>query len=231
MRIIICGLLVLLAGCSSRLPTEEEQNFSRIANPNALSEVAYIEDATGLQWVSPALTVAHYDTLMIDPVGVHPQAKNVAQVPAGVLDRVSLRLTQILHDELGKGIDIVDSSQPKAARLQVEISRASTDMEDLKITEVLPYGALIGATKALLGTRDRNVRLLVESQLLDSQSGEVLAERVSVLLAEDILENDTELLKYQQIKEIVDQFTQDIVHFIRLTVYEAEKNTKPRHLG
>ncbi|WP_052260979.1 DUF3313 family protein [Photobacterium gaetbulicola] len=125
---------------------------------------------------------------------------------------------------MAAGVPVVEKTGPKTAILRVEITRASTDMEDLKITEILPYGALIGGTKALLGTRDRNVRLLVESQLVDSLSDDILAERVSVLLAKDVLENDREMLRFEQIQETVDTFTQDIVYFIRLTAYTAKEN-------
>ncbi|MCW8330824.1 DUF3313 domain-containing protein [Photobacterium sp. SDRW27] len=217
-------LVMFIAGCSSRLPTDSEQPTSLIQNSDQMVEVEYIHDATGLQWVSPSLEISQYDKLKIEPVGLHQDARAVRQIPAAVLKRVSGRLTQRLTQELGEGVPLVEKPQPQAATLKVMISRASTDMEDLQITEVLPYGALIGGAKALLGTRDRNVRILVESQLVDSQTDEVLAERVGVILAKGILENDTVELEYDQIRETVDRFTQDIVHFIRLTAYQATIN-------
>ncbi|PSW16948.1 DUF3313 domain-containing protein [Photobacterium sanctipauli] len=213
--------IALLAGCSSRLPTDQEWAESSAQRKGELVEVEYIEDATGLQWVSPTLEVSKYQQLMIEPVGLNQKAKTDHQLPEKVLERISHRLTGILEEELSNGVPITHSPNDHTAILRVEITRASTDMEDLKITEILPYGAIIGGTKALLGTRDRIVRLLVESQLLDSTTGELLAERVSVLLAKDILENDTEQLRFEQIKDAVERFTQDIVHFIRLTAYQG----------
>lgn len=220
--VILCCLIT--AGCSSRLPTEEERAVSKAASSRTMEEVSYIEDANGLQWVSPQLALSDYQQIMVEPVGLHQRTQAVHQIPPAVLGRVSERLQQRLEEELAIGVPVVEAPGPKTATLKVEISRASTDMEDLKITEVLPYGALIGGAKALLGTRDRNVRLLVESQLVDSQSDEILAERVSVLLAKDVLENDSEMLRFEQIQETVDRFTQDIVYFIRLTAYTAKEN-------
>ncbi|MGF1725519.1 DUF3313 family protein [Photobacterium nomapromontoriensis] len=224
MRYLIFAIMGLLVGCSSRLPTVEEQAASKIVNSNQLVEVEYIEDATGLQWVSPRLNASDYNKLIVMPVGLNQDASQDRQLPVKVLVRVSERLTMLIADELARGIAIIDTPDQHTATLHIEITRASTDMEDLKITEMLPYGAIIGGTKALLGTRDRNVRLMVESQLVDSLSGEVLAERVSILLAKDILENDTEKLKYEQIEEMVDRFTQDIVYFIQLSAYQASHN-------
>ena len=168
--------------------------------------------------------LSDYQQLIIEPVGLHQRTQAVHQIPPAVLERVSARLQQLLEEELSAGVPVVDEPGQKTAILRIEISRASTDMEDLKITEILPYGALIGGAKALLGTRDRNVRILVESQLLDSQTEEILAERVSVLLAKDVLENDREMLRFEQIQQTVDKFTQDIVHFIRLSAYTAKVN-------
>lgn len=222
---IISFSLVLL-GCSSRLPTEDERQTQFIQNNDKLIEVEYIEDATGLQWVSPTVEVSEYNKILINDVGIHQNAKAVRQIPESVLDKVSERLTTIVKQELTQGVEVVDKTGADTATLNIMISRASTDFEDLQITEVLPYGALIGSAKALLGTRDRNVRILVESQLIDSQTEEVLAERVGVILAKGILENDDVELEYEQIKETVELFTQDIVHFIRVTAYQAAINEK-----
>ncbi|PSV48464.1 DUF3313 domain-containing protein [Photobacterium indicum] len=222
---IISFSLVLL-GCSSRLPTEDERQTQFIKNNDKLIEVEYIEDATGLQWVSPTVEISEYNKILINDVGIHQNAKAVRQIPESVLDKVSERLTTIVKQELTQGVEVVDKTGADTATLNIMISRASTDFEDLQITEVLPYGALIGSAKALLGTRDRNVRILVESQLIDSQTEEVLAERVGVILAKGILENDDVELEYEQIKETVELFTQDIVHFIRVTAYQAAINEK-----
>lgn len=224
MRRVILMCCLVAAGCSSRLPTDEERAVSQAANRRQLVEVSYVEDANGLQWVSPHLALSDYQQVMVEPVRLHPRTQAVHQIPPAVLGRVSHRLQLRLKQELATGVPVVDEPGPKTAILRVEISRASTDMEDIKITEILPYGALIGGTKALLGTRDRNVRLLVESQLVDSQSEAILAERVSVLLAKDVLENNREMLRFEQIQAAVDQFTQDIVYFIRLTAYTAKEN-------
>ncbi|MGF1873210.1 DUF3313 domain-containing protein [Photobacterium indicum] len=222
---IISFSLVLL-GCSSRLPTEDERQTQFIKNNDKLIEVEYIEDATGLQWVSPTVEISEYNKILINDVGIHQNAKAVRQIPESVLDKVSERLTTIVKQELTQGVEVVDKTGADTATLNIMISRASTDFEDLQITEVLPYGALIGSAKALLGTRDRNVRILVESQLIDSKTDEVLAERVGVILAKGILENDDVELEYEQIKETVELFTQDIVHFIRVTAYQAAINEK-----
>ncbi|WP_299013836.1 DUF3313 domain-containing protein [uncultured Photobacterium sp.] len=222
--IVVLLFSLIICGCSSRLPTEEEQQSNLIQHLDKMVEVEYIRDATGLQWVSPTLKISQYDKLKIEPVDLHQSAKAVRQIPEPVLERISLRLTSKLKQELADGVELVDGPKDKAATLKIMISRASTDMEDLQINEVLPYGALIGGAKALLGTRDRNVRILLEAQLVDSQSEEILAERVGVILAKGILENDTVELEYDQIKDTVDRFTQDIVHFIRLTAYQATLN-------
>lgn len=223
------SLLILLfsfivSGCSSRLPTEDEQQSNLVVYRDKMTEVEYISDATGMQWVSPALEISQYSKLLIEPVGLHQSATAVRQIPEPVLKLVSQRLTNVLKTELGQGVELVDRSGVDTATLKIMISRASTDMEDLQINEVLPYGALIGGAKALLGTRDRNVRILVESQLVDSRTDAILAERVGVILAKGILENDTVELEYEQIRDTVDRFTQDIVHFIRLTAYQATLN-------
>ena len=227
-NIIMCMVTTLmmvgLSGCTSRLPTEDEQAAIINSSDNPLIEVRYIEETTGLQWVSPDLDVADYQSLLVAPVALHPQAQHVEQIPVGVLEKISQRLTQRVSDKLAVNVPIVGQPDVGTAKLNIDITHASTEMEELQITEVLPYGALIGGAKALLGTRDRNVRILVESQLVDSMTGEILAERVSVLLAEDILENDRETLRYEQIEAAVDTFTQDIVDFLRITVYEAKQS-------
>jgi hypothetical protein len=222
---IISFSLVLL-GCSSRLPTEDERQTQFIKNSDKLVEVEYIEDATGLQWVSPTVGVSEYNKILVNDVGIHQNAKAVRQIPERVLAKVSERLTTIVKQEFTRGVEVVDKAGSNTVTLNIIISRASTDFEDLQITEVLPYGALIGSAKALLGTRDRNVRILVESQLVDSQTDEILAERVGVILAKGILENDDVELEYEQIKETVELFTQDIVQFIRVTAYQATLNEK-----
>lgn len=175
------------------------------------------------QWVSDAVQPHYYTSLIVPKVELEQNKTHSKQIPETVLEKLSTVVTKQLRSNISSDIKVVDKVGPHVAQINLRISRATANPEDLKLTEVIPIGAVIGAVKMALGTRDQSVRIIIEAQIVDSISNKPLAERVSVIEAAGVLENDKSSLRYEQIEKDVDNFVKEVRTFIQSAAYEAQQ--------
>lgn len=215
--------LLLLTACSSLVPTSKEISNNDIPKNETLKEVDFDSLEKGVQWVSDTVQPHYYTSLIVPKVKLERNITYSKQIPEAVLEELSTIVTKQLRSNISSDIKVVDKVGPHVAQINLRISRATANPEDLKLTEVIPIGAVIGAVKMALGTRDQSVRIIIEAQIVDSISNKPLAERVSVIEAAGVLENDKSSLRYEQIKKDVDNFVKDVRTFIQSAAYEAQQ--------
>ncbi|MPY21178.1 DUF3313 domain-containing protein [Shewanella psychropiezotolerans] len=216
-------VLVFLSGCSSLTPTATDLATTDSLINEPLHEVDYDADKKGIQWISKSIVPQYYTALMVSKVELKRDYTQDKQIPEAVLNQLADEITEQLRQEISSSMKVVDKAGEHVAQINIRISRATTEPEDLKLTEIIPIGAVIGSVKMALGTRDKTVRIIVEAQILDSVTSKPLAERVSVISAPSVLENSRAHLNYEQIRENVDNFVKETRQFIQSAANEANQ--------
>ncbi|AQS37330.1 Protein of unknown function (DUF3313) [Shewanella psychrophila] len=217
-------VLVLLTGCSSLTPTATDLATTDALTNKPLHEVDYDTDKKGVQWVSKSIVPHYYKALLVPKVELKRDSTQDKQIPESVLEKLANEITGHLRQEISPSMKLVDKAGENVAQVNIRISRATTEPEDLKLTEIIPIGAVIGSVKMALGTRDKNVRIIIETQIVDSVTLKPLAERVAVIKASGVLENSSSHLNYEQIRTNVDNFVQETRMFIFSAAYEAHQD-------
>ncbi|MGF1886752.1 DUF3313 domain-containing protein [Photobacterium profundum] len=169
-------------------PNKQRDIEQRYPENETLKEVDSDSLEKGVQWVSDAVQPHYYTSLIVPKVELEQNKTHSKQIPETVLKKLSTVVTKQLRSNISSDIKVVDKVGPHVAQINLRISRATANPEDLKLTEVIPIGAVIGAVKMALGTRDQSVRIIIEAQIVDSISNKPLAERVSVIEAAGVLE-------------------------------------------
>ncbi|UJF17604.1 DUF3313 domain-containing protein [Vibrio sp. SS-MA-C1-2] len=223
-KLIMTAVLgMFIVGCASSIATKKDLASDDLPKDVKLKQVDYTKDSKGLQWVSSNLTPEYYHHLILPEVELNPDPNYDKQIPADVLNQLSKEISDALRADLSEHIKVTDKEGSHVAKLVIHVTRATTSPENLRVTEVLPIGAVVGAIKEAAGTRDRSVRIVITSQIFDSVTGAPLAERVSVLNANGVLENNASKLTYKDIKKDVDNFIKEVRTFVESAAYYAQQ--------
>ncbi|EXJ12641.1 DUF3313 domain-containing protein [Imhoffiella purpurea] len=173
---------LVLAGCASQgtQKTLGEQNSGFLKD---YSNLQWTQDRQGnpvRTWISPSLAPERYDAILLEPLRLYPEPRPTEQVSREELERILAYANQALKRELAKRFVLVNRPQPGAVRLRAAISGVAAQGEGLAPYQYVPIAlAATMAKRAVAGTPQRAF-IVGESELLDSVSGELLAQQVKV---------------------------------------------------
>ncbi|UJF17179.1 DUF3313 domain-containing protein [Vibrio sp. SS-MA-C1-2] len=167
-----------------------------------LQPMNYDKGNHGLEWISPAAKHNQYEKLMIAPVILDSANIQTNRIPDNVLleltNQVNLSLTAQVESTT---MPVVQKKGQDVAKLVVTIAKANTHGENMKPTEIIPVGALIGLVGEAAGFRDESVRLFAVLKLVDSETDQLIAERVAVYNGNGVLDNNHSVLTLKDLKK------------------------------
>ena len=208
--------VAILAGCMSSKP--DAANYSGwMKNYDDLTEFKTATGGTSMRWISPSLKKGQYTALMIDPVTYYPAAPANSQVTQKTLNEIPTYLVQQVRKDLGGNIKIVQQPGPGVLRLRAAITGVDTPTEGLQFYEVIPVALIFAGAQAATGHRDHNTLVYLEAQLIDSQSGNVLAKVVRKGIGENI-KNDKAQMTLADAKPVLDNWAKDAAVFAKTFV-------------
>jgi hypothetical protein len=168
----LCTLVMLAGGQAQATNSGFLPDYSRLEDS---------KDANGAplrRWLSPKLTKANYEKMIIDKVSYYPTPKASEQVSDQALqdiqDHIDTQLRTVVLAEVPQATD----PGPGILRLKVAITAAETTATGLKPWQVIPMALVVQGAEAATGKRKRNVVLAIESLVTDSVTNEVLSEAV-----------------------------------------------------
>jgi hypothetical protein len=88
--------------------------------------------------------------------------------------------------------------------MRMAITGVSTSAQGLKGYEYIPFAAIAAGVTSATGARDREACILVETELLDSLTGERMFIEVYKQKGEQLIENDTEILALDTVRDLID---------------------------
>lgn len=215
------ALLLALSACSSNdkearseeLEEKLDTNYSGFLTKthyDLLKEVRVPSDHVVFRYLSPRLGPENYDAVIVEPVVFYPQARPNEQVPQETLATLQSALEDLLRDNISLVVPLTTDPGPRVMRAHLAITGVDVDDEGLRPLEYLPIGFLYAKGSEATGSRTQEVRIYLESKVVDSQSGELLAAGVREITGPD-LDNAREQLEAKQLNKGLDIAGRDLV--------------------
>jgi hypothetical protein len=169
---VICSVSLLTAGAARAADSGFLPDYSKLENT---------KDSNGVpvrRWLSPKLTKANYQKVIIDKVVFYPEPQASDQVSDQTLKDIQNYVdTQLRTVALDKVPQVTDPG-PGVLRLKLAITAVDTSAAPLKPWQIIPVALVIQGAEAASGHRTRDADLSIESLVTDSVTNEVLGENV-----------------------------------------------------
>ena len=209
LSVLICLMMIILSACSASQPTAVNPSLSSSssASGSAASTPQY-EEVSGnhTRWIGDKLVAGNYKHLLIDSVVMDPAPKGLTSGQQALLDELFTTFNKILLNGLSAKVSVVNAPGDGVARLQPTFTNISSTMQGMKAYEVVPLAALLGGIKAATGTRDKEVELWLEAELVDSQTNEILARIIRKGSADQA---DRKQAEVEDVREMLQQWAKE----------------------
>jgi len=164
--------VLLVAGCASEPPTRESGflgDYSRLEKQDAPG------GGSRLAYVNPTFTPSNYSALWLDPVVFYPEPKPTENVSMATMNQVREYMDQALRSRLAGKVRMVNHAGPGVAHARLAITAVGAETEALAPYQYIPIALVVtGAKAAIEGGRPQDATLAIETQVSDSQSGQLL---------------------------------------------------------
>jgi len=198
-------LSLLLAGCGH---TPVQVDDSEFLEP--IQGFVESGDLEGTKtYVSPTADFSEYSTIYIEPVKIFPALNNEdlsegqRQLKKQISDYLTSRYREVFANTTS--YTVVDSKDmPNTLILESSISAVTVEFDELGGMSYMPM-MFVGTMVARATFQDGNIRLLGESRLRDSQSGDVLIQMMRLQKGKASNSNAEELV-FADIKPTLDEW-------------------------
>lgn len=164
--------VLLVAGCASEPPTRESGflgDYSRLQKQDAPG------GGTRLAYINPSFTPEKYSAVWVDPVVFYPEPKPTDNVSMATMNQVREYMDQALRNRLANKVRLVNHAGPGIAHARIAITAVGAETEALAPYQYIPIALLVtGAKAAVEGGRPQDASLAIETQVSDSQTGQLL---------------------------------------------------------
>ena len=144
------------------------------------SQLEVRKDAKGSErriWVNEKTNWQSYERMLVDPVQLYPKPEGTVRVTLGTLFDIRDYLNAGLAKAAAASMPLAKEPGPGVLRLRSAITAVSVD-NSLKPYQLIPIAMIVTVAQRQAGAASYPVKLHVESELIDSATGEVLARSV-----------------------------------------------------
>ena len=128
-------------------------------------------------WVSPKLTRANYQKVMMDPITFYPSPQPTDKVSMETLDAIRAYADRAMRTAMSKVEPLADAPGPGVLRCRTAIT--AVDVKgSLKPYQLVPVALVVTGVKEASGSGRRDLHLYVESEFTDSVTGEPVARAI-----------------------------------------------------
>jgi len=174
--------VLVVAGAGARADDQANSGFLGDDSVYAKLETVQLPDGQkGKRWVGPRANFANFQRVLVEDVALYPKPEPGPQVSQETLDQISKYLSSELKQKVGSVLVMAEQPGPGVLRMRTAVTGVLIKTEGLKPYELVPVAAVFSGLKAASGKRAEEVHVFVESQFLDSVSGELVAAGVREL--------------------------------------------------
>ncbi|MNJ55356.1 hypothetical protein D3C77_508410 [compost metagenome] len=201
-------LATAAAGCStSTVQPEEYSGF--MGDYSRLTAQTTSGGAKVMRWMDPQLDLSKYRTLYVQPSQFYPAPQPTERISRKTLQDITRYYDAALKRELDQSLTLVSAPGPDSLIFKPAITAISAKTEGLKAYEVIPVALVVAAVSTASGARDQEVVIATEAELIDAQSGKVIAQVVRKGTGQP-LENTSEALTVDAVKPVLDGWAKDM---------------------
>jgi hypothetical protein len=201
--------LALSAGCATK--STQPQYSGWLKDYSGLTEQTDPKGNKVMRYVSPDLTAANYDALLIEPVDFYPEPQTSPQVSAEALQKLALYMTQKMKEDCAaKGVKVVDAPGKGVVRLRTAITSVGVQVEGRSAYQYIPQAFVVSAAYRASAGNPYQGALRLEIEATDSMTGERLVVSVRNGVGEALgrarSEAQAPILTVDSVKSVVDKW-------------------------
>jgi len=202
--------LLLLSACQSTPVltsyTDEHQASGFLSDYTKLKLSKGEDGEQVLRWVSPKLTQSKFKTLILDPVVIQASRIQSEEVSKENLQSIQQYFDFNLKQALSSKYAFTNTPSNETAHLKIAITDIQLEPEGMKVTEALPYGAIIGLIRSATDTRNREVTVILEMEILNSKTHEPVISLLRTGKGDIVRMLWDADFKLQHVKELLDNW-------------------------
>ena len=204
---------IALSGCTSKT-VDQSQYSGFLSSYEGLTPTRSATGVPVMRWVDPGFDLAHYDSLVLQPLNFYPQPKPDGRVDQATLDAVLARANQQMAAALTQRLPLVKPEQagPRTLIFRGAITGVAAQNQGLRPYEILPVALVLGGAMAAAGERDQNTELFLEGELVDNASGKSMLRLVRKGFGKT-LSNNRQKVTAADLVPVIDQLTRDALQF------------------
>lgn len=202
-KVGIAVIAAMLGACASSSHTGTDTT----QNSGFLRDYSNLPPGRSLRtWVSPKLTPANYNAILLDPLVFYPEPRPSEQVSAATLQQILAYANDALRRSLSQRFRVVDRPGPGVLRIRAAFTSIATQEEGLKPYQYVPMAFVATmATRAATGT-PQQAFVVIEVEGTDSVTGELLGQRVRVGTGERLAKvAGQEVVTLDTVKPLLDE--------------------------
>ena len=179
--IVLLGTVLGCATEQSRPQSATDKNSGFLRDYTRLQEARDTQGMTVREWVSPKFAPKNYDAILLDPLVFYPEPRPTEKVSAEALQQMLSYSNNLLKRSLNARFKMVDHVGPGVARLRIAITGVTAENQGLLAYQYLPVALLsVTMAKADLPDAPQAAFVVIESEVTDSLTGQLLSEQVRV---------------------------------------------------
>ncbi|PML07876.1 hypothetical protein BCT86_01215 [Vibrio breoganii] len=214
-------LSLLVTGCASSLPNTEE--MKDIDTKHYFVESDFKDGNAGMSWIVEGADQFEFNEFTFGKVNIDKTGVDV-HASGDVQQEFATKLQDTLSQRVASKLPSYPTKL--LPNRTMDISVTLYDIEDipenLRLTEYIPVGSVIGAIKYATGIRDRSIRLVASVDLVDEKSKELIGRRVFVVNNNGVLENDDSKITLKMLEKNVQQVASQAIDFVMHVAYEEK---------
>jgi len=182
--------LLLLSACQStpmvKNYTDEHQKSGFLSDYTKLKLSKGVDGEQVFRWISPKRAQENFKKLILDSVVLQSSEIQSEEVSKESLQNIQKYFDLKLKQALSSKYELTNTPSNETAHIKIAITGVQLEPEGMKVTEVLPYGAVIGLIRAATDTRNREVTVVIEMEILNSKTHEPIVSLLRVGEGENV---------------------------------------------
>lgn len=202
--------LAALAGCASTGPFQTKDSTGFLADYSQLTPIERPSGTEEWRWSNPSMPEEAFSKLTLKPIQFYPEPKTQDQVSLLALNTAREMIDNgLINLATSRNLLLYADAQPGGVTLESAITTVETQLEDMKIRELIPKRMVISGAQLALGYRDQEVTVLLEYRIIDNDSGKVIIRGVRKGKPRP-LDDDKEQLSREHLQQMVEQLITDL---------------------
>ena len=213
---------VCLAGIPAAGAAAEDKDSGFLRDYSRLEETRDTAGTTVRGWASPQFTPDNYNAIILDPLTFYPEPRPTERVSAQALSDILAYSNDALKRSLHNRFKVVNTPGPGVARIRAAISSVAAKDEGLKPYQLIPLAFIVTTAKRAASGTPQRAFIIVETEVADSETGNLLGSKVKVGTGEKLAEiSQTDPITLEMLKPLLDELATNALP-------ELSKYVKPK---